>query len=346
MVKYHNIQIVRSVSAAAVLAYHLGRYEELAYGHATPFSLATNTPLLGWSVCLFFVISGFVVAHSLQNTTPGKFLARRLIRIFPAYWLAVAIAYVVRLQIDMPPPALDHHFLYALTLLPIAPEHSYILIIEWTLVIEISCYLVSIAFASLGGYRGVVIGAACWLTVCLIRIALWPERALAPLPGWQRVLISGYDVPFALGMLAHALREHGRSLRPLAIPAAVTLLLSSSIGVLPSQWAFVAYSLGSGLVIWLAATGHDADVKSLLVRYGDWTYGLYLLHPTILCAIFFPLARRGVPDSLALVAFAAAASVLIGCGFGSIEVRVSSWVRDRLIRRPPIVRSQPERQAA
>ena len=96
----------------------------------------------------------------------------------------------------------------------------------------------------------------------------------------------------------------------------MALLLSAAINVLPSQWAFVTYSAGSGMVIWLAATGKQSEGDSLLVRYGDWTYGLYLTHPTILCAIFLPLARRGSPDSLALVAFTGAASILIGCGFG------------------------------
>jgi peptidoglycan/LPS O-acetylase OafA/YrhL len=190
------------------------------------------------------------------------------------------------------------------------------------------------------------IGAICWVTWCLVRIAFWPDGALDPLPGWRKIAISAYGIPFALGMLAHALRNHARVLRPFAIPATAALLLSAAINVLPSQWAFVTYSLGSGMVIWLAATGKQFEGDSLLVRYGDWTYGLYLTHPTILCAIFLPLARRGSPDSLALVAFTGAASILIGCGFGAMELRVASWVRDRLIRSRPEVRPQLLQQAA
>jgi peptidoglycan/LPS O-acetylase OafA/YrhL len=346
MNKFANIQVVRTLSAAAVLVYHLGRYEEVTFRQSTPFSQATNSVLLGWAVCLFFAISGFVVSHSLTHSTPRRFLVRRLIRIFPAYWLAVAVAYVIRLQIGLPPPPLDRHFLYALTLLPIAPVQSYVLLIEWTLVFEIFCYLMAMTFSAIGGPRGLWIGAVCWVTWCLIRISFWPDGALDPLPGWKKIVISGYGVPFALGMIAHALRNHGQALRPFVFPATAALLLSAAINVLPSQWAFVTYSIGSGSVIWLAATGRQSEASSLLVRYGDWTYGLYLTHPTILCAIFLPLARRGSPDSIALVAFTGAASILIGCGFGALELRCSSWVRDRLIRSRPKLLPQPLGQAA
>jgi peptidoglycan/LPS O-acetylase OafA/YrhL len=258
---------------------------------------------------------------------------RRLVRIFPAYWLAVAVTYVIRVQIGLPPPPLDRHFLYALTLLPIAPVQSYVLLIEWTLVFEIFCYLMAMTFAAIGGPRGLWIGAACWVMWCLARIVFWPERALDPLPGWKWIAISAYGVPFALGMIAHALRNQGQALRPFVIPATAALFLSAAINVLPSQWAFVTYSVASGMVIWFAATGRQSDANSLT-------------HPTILCAIFLPLARRGSPDSLALVAFTGAASILIGCGFGALELRFSSWVRDRLIRPRPGVRPQPLRQAA
>jgi len=48
-------------------------------------------------VPLFFVISGFVIAHSLQDqrmspTKLGRFMLRRSIRLDPPYWIAIAIA--------------------------------------------------------------------------------------------------------------------------------------------------------------------------------------------------------------------------------------------------------------
>jgi hypothetical protein len=46
------------------------------------------------------------------------------------------------------------------------------------------------------------------------------------------------------------------------------------------------------------------------------------------------------------VAFTGAASILIGCGFGALELRCSSWVRDRLIRSRPKLLPQPLGQAA
>jgi peptidoglycan/LPS O-acetylase OafA/YrhL len=48
----------------------------------------------GAAVVLFFVLSGFVLGASLQrDTNVVRFVVRRMFRIFPALWLAVAITY-------------------------------------------------------------------------------------------------------------------------------------------------------------------------------------------------------------------------------------------------------------
>ncbi|MFX8653275.1 acyltransferase family protein, partial [Acinetobacter baumannii] len=49
-----------------------------------------------WGVCFFFVLSGFIIAHVHWKDlgSPDRvsgFLWRRLVRIFPTYWLALAI---------------------------------------------------------------------------------------------------------------------------------------------------------------------------------------------------------------------------------------------------------------
>src|SRR4051812_61567 len=50
--------------------------------------------LTNWGTPLFFVISGYCIASSIESsrrkgTSPVLFLARRLWRVFPTYWVAL-----------------------------------------------------------------------------------------------------------------------------------------------------------------------------------------------------------------------------------------------------------------
>ena len=86
--RFNNIQILRFFAAArlcstTVIPTRANGGEDAA---DPPFDFR-----FAGGVELFFAISGFVVSHSLSRTTPGRFLVLRLIRIYPAFWLAAAI---------------------------------------------------------------------------------------------------------------------------------------------------------------------------------------------------------------------------------------------------------------
>lgn len=331
--RFYNLQVLRTLTAIIVLLVHMGMYAKLTFGHDTPFFQSLLTPIFGWSVCLFFSISGFVVAHSLKTTPSGRFLVQRLIRVFPTYWLAVIFGIVVRYWLEFSPPAFNKHFCWGLTLLPGGQEQAYVLFIEWTLVFEVTCYFVVCTFAFFGGYRAVIVGSLVWLSACLTRIAVWPDGSMTPMPGWQRIGLSAHNVPFLLGVLACALKDHGRALRPFVFPAVAASMLAAPLGFVSVPWAYVIYSAGSAGVIWLAVTGRDTDKSSLLVQWGDWTYGLYLMHPMILLGIFLPLAKRGQTLTEPLIFFAGAIALLLGSAFGAAEFRSSQWLRRKLISR-------------
>ena len=42
-----------------------------------------------WAVNMFFCISGFLIAHSAQRGTITGYLKRRVLRIFPGYWVSI-----------------------------------------------------------------------------------------------------------------------------------------------------------------------------------------------------------------------------------------------------------------
>jgi exopolysaccharide production protein ExoZ len=79
--KLWSIQYLRFIAAFGVILFH-------SCG-ATPYPFALGA--IG--VDLFFVISGFVMWHvvAAKPQTPGHFLSRRIRRIVPLYWTAIAL---------------------------------------------------------------------------------------------------------------------------------------------------------------------------------------------------------------------------------------------------------------
>lgn len=88
---------LRGVAAFAVFLFHCGEG-----GHLTNL-MAVTPAWFEWiihqghlGIAIFFVLSGFVIAHSLRRnsvTFPlvGRFLLRRSVRLDPPYWFAIAL---------------------------------------------------------------------------------------------------------------------------------------------------------------------------------------------------------------------------------------------------------------
>ena len=151
MVRYNNLQALRTLAAVAVVILHVGVYAEIFFKSESALVGAMASPILGRSVCLFFVISGFVVTHSLHTTPPGRFIFLRFLRIFPAYWLAVVIAFAARAAVRFNRPPVDGNLLWGLCLLPGGSAASYILAVEWSLVFEVFFYAMLGLWAAVAG---------------------------------------------------------------------------------------------------------------------------------------------------------------------------------------------------
>jgi peptidoglycan/LPS O-acetylase OafA/YrhL len=85
-----DIQSLRAIAAISVMLLHCGHKitEISSYPYTNPFSLGHS------GVDLFFIISGFVMLHTIEsNHCMGtfSFLIRRFIRIVPLYWFTTSI---------------------------------------------------------------------------------------------------------------------------------------------------------------------------------------------------------------------------------------------------------------
>lgn len=121
-----SIQVLRGIAACAVALMH----SVASHGVSEPGFYAIGAA----GVDLFFVISGFIIATVAPGKTAGQFIAGRVRRIYPMWWIAVAPwLLVVPFDWEM--------FFASITLWPIfgsfvLPPNS----IGWTLSFEVLFY--------------------------------------------------------------------------------------------------------------------------------------------------------------------------------------------------------------
>jgi peptidoglycan/LPS O-acetylase OafA/YrhL len=148
---------LRAFAAVSVLLYHTAN--DSGFAAKSGYGLYTNRLDLGVSV--FFLISGFLlyrpfaVAHlaGRQSPSAGRFWLRRLLRIVPAYWVALTvITYVLHADtIGVGWQAITADYGFAQIYFP---SHTFSGIAQaWSLCTEMSFYLFLPLYAGLLGFR-------------------------------------------------------------------------------------------------------------------------------------------------------------------------------------------------
>jgi peptidoglycan/LPS O-acetylase OafA/YrhL len=154
------VQAVRGIAALWVMLFHIYMGERIAA--LTPILPAwLVAAVFGYGsagVGMFFVLSGFVIAHSLsgKDLSAGglvTFIVRRFLRLDPPYWASIVLAIAVAMFM-----AYQHHVPYALPSFKVLLVHILylqeilkipeIVNVYWTLTYEIQFYL----FFALSGF--------------------------------------------------------------------------------------------------------------------------------------------------------------------------------------------------
>lgn len=148
--RYPALDALRGVAVLMVVYDHLFAIagERMAGGAFAPVPWVrqwVSGPLgiiqdFGWlGVCLFFLISGFVIAHAGRRERPHTFAMRRIFRIFPP--LAVTVLLVAVLDRLAGTVRSWSDYVYGLTLAGYLTVPQIIVLgVAWTLVIEVIFY--------------------------------------------------------------------------------------------------------------------------------------------------------------------------------------------------------------
>ncbi len=265
-----NLQALRAVAAIGVVVFHFG----LLPATSLPFGLGAA------GVDLFFVLSGFIIAHS-STRSARHFLAHRLIRVLPAYWIVTLMAALFTLQnIDLL-GALDW-LVQSLFYLPGPAGRPALIFVAWTLVYELAFYLLYWVALRFGAGPAPVIA----LPLLLILGAV-------PLPGgvgpWPLL------IEFAIGVSIFLVTERVPTFR--RVPGIAGLFIAALGAVLlptaplltnynpddyQSLQRVLVWGLPAGAIILgvvLAEQGGFAVRSKAVLLLGAASYAIYLLHP-------------------------------------------------------------------
>lgn len=317
-----NLQGLRALAAIGVVIFHFG----LLPATRLPFGVGAA------GVDLFFVLSGFIIAHSSRRSA-RHFLAHRLIRVLPAYWIATLIAALFTLQaLDLAEAA--GWFLQSFFYLPGPGGRPALIFVGWTLVYELAFYLLYWLALRFGP------GRAPWVVLpLLLGLALVPA---APGP-WPLLL------EFALGVAIFLFCERLGDLPPrsgaagLALAALGLALLPLLAGYDPDDYLSVArvlrWGLPSGAVILglvVAERGGFGLRSRPVLLLGAASYALYLVHPIVVGQLLqLPPASAPVAWLTCLAALAVAIALAVAFNL-AIEAPLLRRLRARLGDRPPV----------
>lgn len=289
-----ELQSVRGLAAGMVMVHHALRCIT-----PTPLTHFIADMLLNAhaAVVIFFVLSGYVLSRALV-TVPSdlagitNFYVRRGFRIYPAMIFGVALGLLYYLFFRPIPAAHLSPFMLE-TYLPnkVTPVQAVLTFLGlqvvllpplWTITVELAASIVMPAIAFVRARSG---PALLVLTALLGVVSfLFPT-------GNRWILV--YLVDFALGACALEYRAQlGRLMvHPLATAVAVAVLLWFR-QLHPWPYFHPVPSILEGLASVLVIIGIDRNHAIFLrwpplVRLGDWSFSLYLLH----VPVAFALAR-------------------------------------------------------
>jgi peptidoglycan/LPS O-acetylase OafA/YrhL len=339
--RFTVVDALRGIAALGVVLFHL-----VAEDHHIP-QLKALMP--GWlsavldhgnlGVAIFFVLSGFVISHSLYKervTLPlaGRFMLRRSIRLDPSYWVAIAFAlsFAFLSALVLPDKArpdvswqqITAHVFYVQEILGY-PEINPIF---WTLCLEIQFYLIYalLLAATCSNYKATVIVLFTAMAISL----LWPIGIIKTglwlgsfLPLWHG---------FLLGVGAYWAWRDQRLAPPFLAFAAIVVAFAA----LRNDAFSVTYA-ATALLLWSCAMS-DQISRGLnwcwLQFLGLISYSLYLIHNPITGASFrvgYMLTGRGIwSEALWFVAVLGACIVAAAIMWWLIErpsMRIARKVR-------------------
>lgn len=343
----YNLQALRALAASLVVFYHVqGSAGRIA---GRPY----DTDFGAFGVDIFFVISGFIMFQTTAGfrRSAGEFVADRMIRVVPLYWIATLALYACYLAGFQPNGihlALPLDVASSLAFIPRELPNGtgpVLLSLGWTLIYEMAFYVLFAAtFALRSHARSLAVLAAVFLLLACLPLAA-PGLPYG-IAYFTNTILFEFLFGAVLALAWGSLPPLPDKAWPLLGGGLLLLGLTAMIGV-PIQDLDKGLSPGcralrAGLPALAVVSGALALERggyrcrsAPVMLLGSASYALYLFHPLVLQPAMKVFARLVQADgwwvviAANLFAFALAAAVAV-----AVHLLLERPIAERLRRRP------------
>jgi len=307
---FASIQILRGIAALSVVLFHVSEMLlQYTGGQGVFCDLSAFWYTGGAGVDLFFVISGFVMVQSTQESfgregTSTAFMVKRCIRIVPLYWMYTLMMLILVL---LPFTLKTHVFsagysIKSLLFIPaINPTHGLVLPLlpqGWTLSYEMYFYILFSLLLFFKEKFFLPVITAVFLPSAIIGLCLEIHDPLG------KLLFSPLLLEFAFGCyLGHAVSRWTISLRNsllLILLATTFLFLGHGVAINDQTrlflWGIPAILLVAGCV-YLEKQGVSFFPR-VLTTIGNSSYSLYLSHVFVVLFVATLVKRKIFIDDI------------------------------------------------
>lgn len=279
---FRSIQVMRGIACLLVLAFHVALQLDTYYDISWPKLLFSQ----GYAgVDLFFVISGFVIAYSSQSfigrpTFFWQFWLKRLVRIYPLYWLVLILS-IVGLVLTAPdkvptgtvPVVIEHWLAVALLI----PGHEAVNAVSWSLSYELYFY---------GLFSLLILSGQAWYVLIGVGIITLIHVMGAPAFAENSFFFSPLNLEFCSGILIWYVSTRIKQSSWLAVGSLIMAIAiigawQSTVTNEDHLQRAIIFGTASGLLVFAGiAFEQNGQFRSpsWLCDVGDASYILYLLH--------------------------------------------------------------------
>ncbi len=345
-----SLQYVRAMAACSVMYTHIFNNRICVHWDAYKLFGASG-------VSTFFLISGFIMWSSTRRRHGGawRFLRRRVLRVYPLWWIALTVWIVLRLLIpdgmknaDMTPFSVIASYALAPHFHTVLPYPWPILVPGWTLQLEIMFYVLLAAVLFIHAERRRFLALAA-LLAAFLALGLVVHARSAVLVVYTDPLLVEFLAGIVLAMAFSRLGALPWQLGATLVGAGIVSVLLLPADMPKAGWMHLVLSGVPALAIVSGALIMERMIVRRpiagLLSVGDASYSLYLFHPIAIAAVAVVWHKCHFPEgasraSLCFIPLAFAASIVASLlVYRWVEKPLTGW----LLPSRPSVPALPDR---
>ncbi|HEY9236096.1 MULTISPECIES: acyltransferase family protein [Phenylobacterium] len=337
-----GVESLRAYAAFAIVIFHVIHLAQAP----VPQSLEFMKDFFGYGVPLFFVVSAFSLAYGYDGRVFGdgrlqEFYLRRLLRIAPLYYLALATWMAAMALIGGPPPSLSLLVLCLTFLFNLAPDAvDGIAPASWSIGVEMLFYVIFPFVMALAR----TLPRAILVTVAFGGLALVFAATGTRLKLNPSFVVHGllFNLPyFGFGLIAFRLSQFasprlGGVLTIAGLVMTVAMWASASMLAGRIGWTVnILYMMAWGAPFALICLGMALRPLAILSNpatefLGKISFGLYLGHPQVI----FVLSQLGVYERIQEIPGGSGVTFPLAVLVTSAALIPIAWVLYAFIERP------------